>query len=111
MEPEVILIQSEFLGRGEDELGMMLMSNFLRLLEESEEKPEKMLFWNTGVRLVCEGSWALEHLKTLETGGIEILACRTCLDYFELSDKQAVGKPTNMAATIKSMMNSRMVCL
>jgi selenium metabolism protein YedF len=111
MEPKVILIQSEFLGRGDDELGMMLMSNFLRLLEESEEKPAQMLFWNTGVRLVCEGSWALEHLKTLEAGGIEILACGTCLDFFEFTDRLAVGKPTNMAASIKSMMTSQMVCL
>ena len=111
MASKSILIQSEFLGRGDDELGMMLMSNFLRLLEESEERPDKMLFWNTGVRLVCEGSWALEHVKALETGGIEILACRTCLDYFGLTDRLAVGRPTNMAATINSMMTSRMVCL
>ncbi|MGD9142215.1 MAG: sulfurtransferase-like selenium metabolism protein YedF [Dehalococcoidia bacterium] len=111
MEPKVILIQSEVLGRGDDELGMNLMSNFLRLLEESEEKPARILFLNSGVRLVCEGSWALEHLKTLEAGGIEILACGTCLDFFELTDRLAVGKPTNMVATINSLMTSQMVCL
>jgi selenium metabolism protein YedF len=111
MESRVILVQSEVLGRGNDELGMILMSNFLRLLEESEDKPAKMLFWNTGVRLVCRGSWALEHLKTLEAAGVELLACGTCLDFFELTDKLAVGKPTNMAATIKSLMTSQMVCL
>jgi selenium metabolism protein YedF len=111
MEPKVILIKSEFLGSGDDELGMMLMSNFLRLLEESEEKPARILFLNSGVRLVCEGSWALEHLKTLEAGGIELLACGTCLDFFDLAGRLAVGKPTNMVATINSLMTSQMVCL
>ena len=111
MQSKVILIQSEVLGRGDDELGMMLMSNFLRLLGESQEKPEALVFWNTGVRLVCEGSWALEHLHELEEQGIEIFACRTCLDFFDLTDKLKVGKPTTMPESIQSMLSSDMVCL
>jgi selenium metabolism protein YedF len=108
---KTILIQSEVLGRGDDELGMNLMANFLRLLEESTDKPSRMIFWNTGVRLLCEGSWALEHLKVLEEQGIEILACQTCLDFFELTEKLMVGKPTNMLKSIEAMMTSQMVCL
>ena len=111
MTSRTILIQSEVLGRGDDELGMNLMSNFLRLLEESEKKPARMIFWNTGVRLLCEGSWALEHLKTLHDQGIEILACRTCLDHFDLTDKLSVGQPTTMPASIETMMTTDMVCL
>jgi len=111
MSSKVILIQSEVLGRGDDDLGMMLMSNFLRLLGESKDKPAILLFWNTGVRLVCEGSWALAHLKKLEEQGVEILACTTCLEYFELADKLKVGKPTNMLKTIDSILNSDLVCL
>jgi hypothetical protein len=56
MSSKVFLIQSEGLGRGEDRLGGLLMANFLRLLGESKDKPGTMVFWNTGVRLVCEGS-------------------------------------------------------
>ena len=111
MPSKTILIQSETLGRGNEELGEMLMANFLWLLGESREKPAALLFWNTGVRLVCEGSWALGHLKDLEKQGIEILACGTCLDYFELADKLKVGKPTNMLKTIESMLTTDMVCL
>ena len=111
MPSKVILIQSEGLGRGNDELGMMLMSNFLRLLEESQDKPMQLIFWNTGVRLVCEDSWALEHLKALEEQGVEILACRTCLEFFELGEKLKVGKPTTMPESIQSMLSSDMVCL
>jgi len=111
MPSKVILIQSEVLGRGNEELGMLLMSSFLRLLEESQDKPNAMVFWNSGVRLVCEGSWALGHLKTLEGQGVEVLACTTCLEYFNLVDKLKVGKPTTMIKTIQSMFASDMVCL
>jgi selenium metabolism protein YedF len=111
MPSKTILVQSETLGRGNDELGQLLMANFLRLLGESKEKPAALIFWNTGVRLVSEGSWALNHLKALEEQGIEILACRTCLDFFELTEMQKVGHPTNMLKSIESMLTGDMVCL
>lgn len=111
MQSKVILIQSEGLGKGDDQLGTMLMANFLRLLGESKEKPETLVFWNTGVRLVCEDSYILGHLKRLEDQGVEILACTTCLEYFDLVDKLKVGKPTTMVKSIQSILNSEIVCL
>jgi selenium metabolism protein YedF len=108
---KTILIQSEVLGRGNDELGMELMSKFLDLLNDSPDKPAALVFWNTGVKLVAEGSWALAHLKKLEKQGVEILACSTCLDFFELTDKIKVGKPTNMLKSIDAMLHTDMVCL
>ena len=111
MQSKVILIQSEGLGRGDDQLGVMLMANFLRLLGESKEKPETLIFWNTGVRLVCEDSNVLGHLKRLEDQGVEILACTTCLEYFDLVDQLKVGKPTTMVKSIQLLLSSEMVCL
>ena len=111
MTHKVFLIQSEGLGRGDEQLGSMLMANFLRLLGESEDKPGSMIFWNTGVRLLCEGSPVLNRLKLLEEQGLELLACATCLEHFELTDKLAVGKPTNMMKSIQSMLSSDVVSL
>ncbi len=108
---KVILIQSEVLGRGDEELGMLLMANFLRLLGESQDKPGTLIFWNSGVRLLCEGSYALAHLKQLEGQGVEILACTTCLEYFDMMDKLKAGKPTTMIKSIQSMLSSDIVCL
>ena len=105
------LIQSEGLGRGEDKLGGLLMANFLRLLGENKEKPEAIIFWNTGVRLVCEGSKVLDHLKRLEAQGVTILACTTCLEYFDLVDKMAVGKPTTMVKSIEALFAGNIVTL
>jgi selenium metabolism protein YedF len=111
MTSKVFLIQGEGLGNGNEQLGSMLMSNFLRLLGESEDKPQSIVFWNTGVRLACEGSSVLERLKNLEEQGVELLACTTCLEYFELTERLAVGKPTNMMKSIQSMLGSNMVTL
>jgi selenium metabolism protein YedF len=108
---KVFLIQSEGLGRGEERLGSLLMANFLRLLGESEEKPDTLVFWNTGVRLVCEGSQILDHLKRLEEQGVTILACTTCLEYLDLKDKMVIGKPTTMVKSIQSMFSCDIVSL
>jgi selenium metabolism protein YedF len=111
MSPKVFLIQSETLGSGDDQLGKLLMSNFLRLQGEGKEKPTSLVFWNGGVRLACEGSPVLDYLKKLEGQGVEILACTTCLEYFDLADKLKVGKPTTMVKSIQAMYSSEMICL
>jgi selenium metabolism protein YedF len=111
MAPKVMFIQGESLGRGDDRLGLLLMANFLRLLGESDKKPDTLIFWNSGVRLVCEGSQVLEHLKRLEKQGVELLACTTCLEYFDLQEKLVVGKPTTMVKSIKSIMDFSAVAL
>ncbi len=111
MVKKTFLIQSESLGRGEDKLGGLLMANFLRLLGENNEKPESIVFWNTGIRLVCEGSKVLDHLRRLESQGVTILVCTTCLEYFDLIDKVAVGKPTTMVKSIEAMYSGNIVPL
>ncbi len=111
MRPKIFLVQSEGLGRGDEQLGSMLMANFLRLLGESQDKPGSLIFWNAGVRLLCEGSPVLNRLKQLEEQGVELLACSTCLEHFDLMNKLAVGKPTNMVKTIQAMMGDDVVSL
>ncbi len=111
MGKKIFLIQSEGLGRGEEQLGSLLMASFLRLLGENNEKPEAIIFWNTGVRLVCEGSKVLYHLRRLESQGVTILACTTCLEYLDLMDKLAVGKPTTMVKSIEAMFSGNIVTL
>jgi selenium metabolism protein YedF len=111
MKRKVILVQAEGLGRGDERLGSMLMANFLRLLGENKDKPSSLIFWNTGVRLVCEGSKVIDHVRRLEEQGVEILACTTCLEYFNLTDKLSIGKPTTMLKSIQSLLDCDMVGL
>ena len=99
----VFFIDSDSMGRGSEELGGILMRAFLHTLGEAEVRPQKMILVNSGVRLACEGSPALEDLQTLASQGVEILACGTCLNYFELKEKLRAGRVSNMYEILNAL--------
>ena len=94
--PVVVQIASRTMGSGDDELGALLLRSYLKTLIELERKPDAIIFYNDGVKLCCAGSVLLDDLRELEAGGIEIIACGTCLNFFELSDRLEVGRVTDM---------------
>ena len=94
--PTVVQITATTMGTGDDELGALLMRSFVKTQADLETKPDAILFYNTGVKLCCEGSLLLDDIRGLEASGIEIIACGTCLNYFELSDQLVVGRVTDM---------------
>ncbi len=100
---KIVVIRSGKMGEGNDELGAVLMKGFIYALTELEELPETILLYNGGAPLSCEGSDSLEDLKTLEAQGVEIMTCGTCLNYYGLTDKLAVGTVTNMYAIAEKM--------
>jgi len=99
----VIVIASSKMGEGNDELGTVLMKGFLYAIGQQDTLPKTILFYNGGATLTCEGSPALEDLKSLEAQGVEILTCGTCLNYYGLSDKLKVGEVTNMYVIAEKM--------
>jgi selenium metabolism protein YedF len=99
----VVAIGKNTMGSGNDEVGALIMKNFLYCLTELDTPPESLLFFNSGVYLVAEDSDALKDLKTLEAKGTVIASCATCLDFFQLRDKMAVGSVTNMLAIASAM--------
>ena len=111
MSKKVVIIKSDVIGRGDDQLGRLLMSSFLRLLADSPQKPATMIFLNTGVRLVCQGSSFLTHIKQLAEQGVELLACTTCLEYYDLLDKLEAGKSTTMGKTIETMLTAEVISI
>ncbi|HFD39446.1 MAG TPA: sulfurtransferase-like selenium metabolism protein YedF [Anaerolineae bacterium] len=94
--PLVLVVSADVMGRGHDELGGILIRGFFHTLGEVEPRPQMIIFFNTGVRLACEGSPVLDDLRALEESGIEMLACGTCLDYLALKETLAVGQVSNM---------------
>jgi selenium metabolism protein YedF len=94
--PLVLFVASDCLGRGPAELGERLMGAFFHTLLETNPRPNTIIFINSGVKLTVEGSRALEDLRALSAEGVDILACGTCLGYFELTEKLAVGHVSNM---------------
>lgn len=91
-----ILIGSDHMGEGSDELGKMLLKGYLFTLGELPVLPEAVLFLNGGVKLACEGSGALADLRTLAERGVVLRVCGTCLNFYHLTDALAVGEVTDM---------------
>ena len=99
----VFFIDSESIGRGSEELGGILMRALLHTLGEADIKPQKIILANSGVKLACEGSPVLEDLQTVASQGVEILACGTCLNYFELKERQRTGRVSNMYEILNAL--------
>lgn len=102
----VMMIGSDTLGRGSDELGSILMRTFIHTLGEGNQRPATIIFLNSGVRLVTSDSPVLDDLRSLESQGTEILACGTCIAHYELKDRVAVGQVSNMYSIVETILNA-----
>jgi selenium metabolism protein YedF len=99
----MVMISSNCLGRGDDELGGKLAVNFIKTLKEMGNELWRLVFVNSGVKLTIENAQTLEDLMALEKHGVKILVCGTCLDHFKLLEKKRVGETTNMLDIVTSM--------
>ncbi len=99
----LVLVFSDVVGSGSDELGGKLMVNFIRTLPELGDSLWRVIFLNGGVRLSITGSPVLETLQTLEQQGVSILSCGSCLEFYGLREQMAVGEMTNMLDVVTSM--------
>ncbi len=105
----VVAVGSSAMGQGSDELGETLMKGFLFAVGQLPALPKAILFYNSGAKLTVEGSASLEDLRNLEAQGVEILTCGTCLNYYGLSDKLAVGSVTNMYSIVETLSSASQV--
>jgi len=94
--PTVFVIASDVMGHGNDDLGAVLMKAFLHTCLDLDEKPDFMIFYNTGVKLVVFDSDVIDDLRALEKKDVKIIVCGTCLNFFNLSDKAGTGIVSNM---------------
>ncbi|MCJ7596369.1 MAG: sulfurtransferase-like selenium metabolism protein YedF [Desulfobacterales bacterium] len=99
----MVMIATDRMGYGDDELGKKLLVNFIKTLKEMGSELWRLVFVNNGVKLTAEGTEILPDLKELEDGGATILVCGTCLDHFKLLDKKQVGETTNMLDIVTAM--------
>ena len=100
----VVAIDSVQMGQGSAELGQALLKAFVFALTQQDRLPRTILFYNGGASLSCEGSPLLEDLRELEAQGVEILTCGTCLNFYGLTDKLAVGSVTNMYSIVETLL-------
>jgi len=101
------MVRNDKLGDGDAQLGEILMKGYMYTLTENKPYPKSILFVNRGVFLAVEGSEVLDHIRTLESEGVEILSCGTCLDYYHIKDKLSVGGVSNMYTIVDTMNNAK----
>jgi selenium metabolism protein YedF len=102
----LLLVGSDCLGRGSDELGRLLMKNFFYTLTEQGGLGKVIIFINSGVNLACSGSPVLDYLYELEREGAEVFACGTCLDYYKLREQLSVGQVINMYTILEYLQQA-----
>lgn len=101
-----IVIKSTEMGTGDEALTQNLMNAFIHSLTETDKKPKNIIFYAEGVKLTAKGSEALDDLKELDKAGVNILSCGICVDYFELTEKLAVGGNTTMGEVVDILASS-----
>ena len=105
----LVVLSANVMGSGDPKLGTSLMKAFVFALTKQDQLPDTILCYNTGAYLTCEGADTLEDLKLLESEGVTVLTCGTCLDFYGLKEKLAVGGVTNMYDIVERMENAAQI--
>lgn len=101
MENKLILVSSDTIGQGSKELGEVLIENFFTILKQNESLPKVIFLINSGVLLLSENNLVSPHLEELAAKGVEILACKTCLDYYKLTENLTIGNISTMKTLVE----------
>lgn len=105
----VVAIGSSKMGDGDEELGKKLLEGFIYSLTEQDVRPDKVVFYNSGVFMSSVNEKSVEDLKKLRESGTEILSCGMCLNYYKLTEKLQVGEITNMYRITEILRSNHVV--
>lgn len=109
MKDTVILVTVNGMGNGPEALQQQLTAKYFELLLMQESLPSAVCFYTDGVKMVVEGSPVLEKLHALESRGVRIIVCSTCLNYFELADKVRAGIVGGMGDILEAQARAEKV--
>jgi hypothetical protein len=101
----VIMITSNGMSKAENGLSHKLLLNYLNLLIEENLLPNAILFYGEGVKTVVENSPFLESLDKLQQQNVKLIACKTCLNHYNLQDKLKVGSLGTMMDIVHYQWN------
>ena len=107
--PITIMVTNEGMGQGDPELRQKLITSYFKLLEQNNLLPSAICFYTDGVKLVVEGSPVLEELRSLESKGVWLIVCQTCLNHYHLVDKIQVGIVGGMTDIIEAQWRAEKV--
>ena len=105
----VLLINRNGMGEADPELQIKLISTYFKLINEADTLPAVICFYAEGVHLVVEGSPVLDSLRAMEEKGVRLIICNTCLNFYDLTDKVAVGITGGMTDIIEAQRRATKV--
>jgi len=105
----VLMITRYGMGNAEPELMLKVLGTYLRLVDENDILPGAICFYTDGVRLAVTGSPVLDTLRSLESKGVRLILCSTCLTYFNLTAQVQVGIVGGMPDIIEAQRTAAKV--
>lgn len=105
----IVVLSSDKMGGGEDELSYKLMESFVYALSEQDELPKYIICYNAGVKLTTLNAKTIEDLTNLQNKGVEVLSCGLCLDFYNLKEQLKVGTVSNMYRIVELSRQYRVV--
>lgn len=109
MKDTIIQITNDGMGKGDPALQRKLIVKYLELIQMNDSLPNAISFYTDGVKMVVEGSPALEQLHALESKGVRLIACSTCLEHYGLIEKVQVGIVGGMTDIIEAQVKAEKV--
>ncbi len=85
-----LIVATDTMGK-EEGLGRTLMKAFFETMKVTRELPRSIFFLNAGVRLTTVDEEMIPILKDIESMGVEIFSCGTCLKHYNLESELKVG--------------------
>jgi len=91
MRNKVVLLTSDKFGQGDPVLGETVLETFFTLLKQQDVLPTAVFCMNSGVKALTSASLASVHLAELADRGVQVLACRTCVDHYGVEANLVAG--------------------
>ncbi len=101
-------VRSDSLG-ADPKIGALLAQAFWNSFHERLEEPAAIALANRGIFLAMDDSPVLEGLKRLEEQGCEIYVCGSCMDYYGVRERMAVGRPGSIPVLQQLMCSAAKV--
>ncbi len=105
----VILITRNGMGDAPQELQHKLIATYLKLLLENNDLPAAIAFYTEAVKLAATGSPVIDQLRQLESKGVRLILCSTCLNFYNLTDQVQVGIVGGMTDIIEAQFKAEKV--
>lgn len=104
-----VVLRSDKLGSGDEDLGRVLLGELFQSLDEYPEPPMAIVLYHRAILLAMPESPVSNQIKHLAQKGTEILLCRTSCDKLAAGATEIAGKQVMLKAIIERIRLAKKV--